>query len=118
MIRRPPRSTRADTLFPYTTLSAAASASAPSIPEVAQDFANAGSDARQAAGSAQDAVEPRLTGEDGRQLDRLQPRGRRAAVEPAIEILAIPHRGIEATLDRRLAEQHQVDATDRKSTRL
>src|SRR3546814_1838291 len=46
MIRRPPRSTRTDTLFPYTTLFRSAARPSRSYPDQSRDFAHTGKSRR------------------------------------------------------------------------
>src|SRR3546814_13464130 len=115
MIRRPPRSTRTDTLFPYTTLFRSIAASAMASPP--------------------EAAQPALDGEKEHQAEQRQQRGddRRlahaeaahAAIEPQRqrpEVLAADQRDDAAVAERqrpshRQRQPHQPDTAGRPERR-
>src|SRR3546814_11818727 len=91
MIRRPPRSTRTDTLFPYTTLFRSASRSPPCT--------------RRRSGVGPDTARPRG--------DARAARSRRAPWPRYVD--GRPGRRTRAARSRRSRRHHQDDAPDRKS---
>src|SRR3546814_3627540 len=120
MIRRPPRSTRTDTLFPYTTLFRS-----PGV-EPGADPAIASRRARQrvqpaylGADRAGDVLDQRRI-ERGAQPDRLGEVGRRQCAERAVQRFGPPivARDAESRDRRRNVEQLRQLLVDRKSTRL
>src|SRR3546814_15007051 len=98
MIRRPPRSTRTDLLFPYTTLFRSVRANMTAPLACAPEWLHIG----------ETAVEHLLGAFDGERFDRIR---RRAALIVAAAGIAF---GIFVGEDRALRLQHR----DRKSTRL
>src|SRR3546814_4653888 len=112
MIRRPPRSTRTDTLFPYTTLFRSAGARARrGVRVAASDGGAVRSRPRRAAGSRPDGP-----GRTGRAAER-------AADGPAVDFAKgsglLSGDGHELSAGRgRLREPADGRAADRKSTRL
>src|SRR3546814_13524111 len=82
MIRRPPRSTRTDTLFPYTTLFRSAGPFAGQVVDAAQEKVDVD----------RAAVERHVAGLDGREVEDVVDQREQAlrGVDDALGILALP----------------------------
>src|SRR3546814_5922526 len=106
MIRRPPRSTRTDTLFPYTTLFRSTS-----LPLHCAEFHASGRIAAQIAEGQGNLVADK-------KIDCKARIGRSYLLHPRMHVRAAIEMGLH-TAARRTGLQHLVDQQlDRKSTRL